>query len=332
MSDYYKSLSFFSLLHSSIKYTAFHSAQLWLAHALTLLVFSVSSGWLRLLQQVSCLLCVIFFSSSTFPTFPCLSLLSKAPLPFPVSCSLSLSIYLCLLLSLCPVARRLVRLIFLVLSTCFLADQRKKKFFPLSFRSLRFACLVLFFFHSICTRGILRCSWRSTPPSCSWCGPSESERCCEPCASAWRIWRGWSALRSFQYLVTALHSSWHSNGSSHHIAVDRRCGAAGGPFFSFLSFFSSSSPSLPSPYPVPLWSSTLLMREESCAPSQLDGSVPVIVHKLGLYVSGTLYYGADCENQSAFFRMSCLTRGLASPLWKRRCCLGSDCVAMNSFS
>ena len=219
----------------------------------------------RLAGFVCCSRWVAFFAWFFFPVqrflqspaFPCC--LKPHP-PFPVSCSLSLSIYLCLLLSLCPLARRLVRLVFLVLSTCFVADQRKNFFFPLSFRSLRFACLVLFFFHSTCTRGLLRCSWRSTPPSCLWCGPWESERCCEPCACAWRIWRGWSALRSFQYPGTALHSSWHSNASSRHIAVDRRCGAAGGPFFSSLSF-SSSSPSLPSPYPVPPWSSTLLMRE-----------------------------------------------------------------------
>ena len=88
--------------------------------------------------------------------------------------------------------------------------------------------------------------------------------------------------------------------------------------------FSLSSPPPPPPSPpltpVHPWSSTLLMKEESCAPSQLDASVPVIVHKLGLYVSGTLY--TDCENQSAFFRMSCEIRVQASPLWKRRCCPG----------
>ena len=62
---------------------------------------------------------------------------------------------------------------------------------------------------------------------------------------------------------------------------------------------SPSLPVLPRPDPpVSFPSSTLLMREESCAPSQLDASVPVIVNKLGLYVSGTLC--TDCENQSAF--------------------------------
>ena len=70
--------------------------------------------------------------------------------------------------------------------------------------------------------------------------------------------------------------------------------------------------------------------KESCAPSQLDASVPVIVHKFGLYVSGTLC--TDCENQSVFLPHVMWDMGLASPLWKRRCCLGSDCVAMNSFS
>ena len=50
----------------------------------------------------------LFLHSSAVPC--CL----KPHLPFPVSCSLSLSICLCLLLSLCPVARRLVRLVFLV--------------------------------------------------------------------------------------------------------------------------------------------------------------------------------------------------------------------------
>ena len=263
-----------------------------------------------------------FFPSSTLPTFPCLSLLSQAPPPFN-----SQSLVLCHSLSVFAFFFPCVRSPVVWFGSSFLSSPhafspikgKKKNFFPLSFRSLRFACLVLFFFHSTCTRGLLRYSWRSTPPSCSWCGPWESERCCEPCACAWRIWRGWSALRSFQYPGTALRSSWHSNASSRHIAVDRRCGAAGGPFFSFLSFFSSSSPSLPSPYPVPPWSSTLLMWEESCAPSQLDASVPVIVHKLGLYVSGTLY--TDCENQSAFFRMSCEIRVQAPPLWKR-CCPG----------
>ena len=71
--------SFFSSPFSSPKfymslYVEFYNgAQLWLAHALTILVFSVSSGWLRLLQQVSCLLCVIFFQFN----------FSYIPLPFP---------------------------------------------------------------------------------------------------------------------------------------------------------------------------------------------------------------------------------------------------------
>ena len=74
-----------------------------------------------------------------------------------------------------------------------------------------------------------------------------------------------------------------------------------------FSLSSSSPPPPPPPPPSPpltpsssvsFPSSTLLLREESCAPSQLDASVPVIVHKLGLYISGTLYN--DCENQSVF--------------------------------
>ena len=228
-----------------------NGAQLWLAHALTILVFSVSSGWLRLLQQVSCLRCVIFFSSWTFPTFPCLSLLSQAPPPFPILL-FSVTLYLSLPSSF-PVSGRpsfgSARLSCLV--HVLSRRSKEKKFFPLlPFSSLCLSRPFLLSF-DLYTRALLRCSWRSTPPSCSWCGPWESERCCEPCACAWRIWRGWSALRSFQYPGTALHSSWHSKASSRHIAVDRRCGAAGGPFFSFLSFFFSSSPSLPSPYPRP---------------------------------------------------------------------------------
>ena len=42
----------------------------------------------------------------------------------------------------------------------------------------------------------------------------------------------------------------------------------------------------------------MLIKEELCALSQLDASMPVIVNKLGLHVSGTLYN--DCENQSVF--------------------------------
>ena len=63
-------------------------------------------------------------------------------LPFPVSFSLSLSIYLCLLLSLCPVARRLVRLVCPVYSTCFLTRSKEEKIFPLSFpfSSLSYCC------------------------------------------------------------------------------------------------------------------------------------------------------------------------------------------------
>ena len=76
------------------------------------------------------------------------------------------------------------------------------------------------------------------------------------------------------------------------------------------SSFSLSSPPPPPPpspplTPVPPWSSTLLMREESCVPSQLDASVPVIVHKLGLYVSGTLC--TDCE-ESVCFSSACHVR------------------------
>ena len=39
------------------------------------------------------------------------------------------------------------------------------------------------------------------------------------------------------------------------------------------------------------------MREELCAPSHLDASVPAIVNRLGLHVSGTLYNDYD---QSVF--------------------------------
>ena len=39
------------------------------------------------------------------------------------------------------------------------------------------------------------------------------------------------------------------------------------------------------------------MREELCAPSHLDASVPVIINRLGLHVSGTLYNDRD---QSVF--------------------------------
>ena len=95
--------------------------------------------WLAsLLQQVSYLRCVIFFPVQLFLHSSAVPCCLKPHLPFPVSSSLSLSICLCLLLSLCPVARRLVRLVFLVLSTCFLADQRKKKIFStlLPFSSL----------------------------------------------------------------------------------------------------------------------------------------------------------------------------------------------------
>ena len=93
---------------------------------------------------------MIFFSSSTFPTFPCLSLLSQAPPPFPSLLVLSLSLCLCLLLTLCPVARRLVRLVFPVYSTCFLTRSKKKKkiFFSTFLPFSCFATVVLLFFHS----------------------------------------------------------------------------------------------------------------------------------------------------------------------------------------
>ena len=76
-------------------------------------------------------------------------------LPFPVSCYLSLSICLCLLLSLCPVARRWS---FPSGPRAFLPIKEKIVFPLYRFRSLHFACLVLFFFHSTCTRGLSRCS------------------------------------------------------------------------------------------------------------------------------------------------------------------------------
>ena len=68
-------------------------------------------------------------------------------LPFLVSWFFSLSICLCLLLSLCPVARRLVWLVFPVWSMCFFARSKEKKFHS-PFHSLRFAAVVLLFFHS----------------------------------------------------------------------------------------------------------------------------------------------------------------------------------------
>ena len=120
------------------------------------------------------------------------------------------------------------------------------------------------------------------------------------------------------------HSTRHGTATPVHVTSPLTVDAA--PPVVHSSPFSLSSPPPPPPphpspplTPVPPWSSTLLMREELCAPSHLDASVPVIVNKFGLYVSGTLY--TDCENQSAFFRMSCEIRVLASPLWKRKCCL-----------
>ena len=105
----------------------------------------------------------------------------------------------------------------------------------------------------------------------------------------------------------AQRSTRHGTATAVHVTSPLTVDAA--PPVVHSSPFSLSSPPPPPPSPpltpVPPWSSTLLMREESCAPSQLDASVPVIVHKLGLYVSGTLYTEADCENQSAFFCMSC---------------------------
>ena len=121
----------------------------------------------------------------------------------------------------------------------------------------------------------------------------------------------------------AQRSTRHGTATPVHVTSPLTVDAA--PPVVHSSPFSLSSPPPPPPpspplIPVPPWPSTLLMREESCAPSQLDASVLVIVPKLGLYVSGTLY--TDCENQSAFFRMSCEIRVQASPLWKRRCCPG----------
>ena len=130
----------------------YNGAQLWLAHALTIPVFSVSSGWLCLLQQVSCLLCVIFFPAQLFlhsPAFPCCL---KPHLPFPVSCSLSVSICLCLL-TLCPDARRLDRLVFPVYSTCFLTRSKEKKIFPLSFPFSLLCCCRPFVLSFDCPRG-----------------------------------------------------------------------------------------------------------------------------------------------------------------------------------
>ena len=135
-----------------------HCRPTWLAHALTILVFSVSSGWLRLLQQVSCLLCVIFFLVQLFlhsPAFPCFL---KPHLPFPVSCSLSLSLSLSLPSSF-PVSGRpsfgSARL------SCLphvLSHSLKKKNFPtlLSF----FFALLLLSFCSFCSF-IRLSSWRN---------------------------------------------------------------------------------------------------------------------------------------------------------------------------
>ena len=116
-------------------------------NALTIPVFSVSSGWLRLLQQVSCLLCV-FFSGSTFPTFLCRALLSQAPPPLP-SLLFSVILYLSLPSSF-PVSGRpsfgSARLSGLlhVLSH----SLKGKIFFHSPFLFLRFAIVVLLFFHS----------------------------------------------------------------------------------------------------------------------------------------------------------------------------------------
>ena len=158
--------SFFSSPFSSPKfyvslYVEFYThngAQLWLAHALTSPVFSVSSDWLRLLQQVSCLRCVIYFFQFNF---------AYIPLPFPAvssRTSLSQSLVLCHSLSVFAFFFPCVRSPVVWFGSSFLSSPRAfspikgKFFFPLSFRSLRLACLVLFFFHSTYTRGILRCS------------------------------------------------------------------------------------------------------------------------------------------------------------------------------
>ena len=113
-------------------------AQLWLTHALMIPVFSVSSGWLRLLKEVSFLLCVfflvpLFLHSSAVPC--CL----KAHLPFPVSCSLSHFIRLCLLLSLYSVARCLFSSSF-PSSSCAISPDQTKLFYTLL--SFLFALLI----------------------------------------------------------------------------------------------------------------------------------------------------------------------------------------------
>ena len=86
----------------------------------------------------------------------------------------------------------------------------------------------------------------------------------------------------------AQRSARHGTATPVHVTSPLTVDAA--PPVVHSSPFSLSSPPPPPPpspplTPVPPWSSTLLMREESCAPSQLDANVPVIVHKLGLYAS-----------------------------------------------
>ena len=77
----------------------------------------------------------------------------------------------------------------------------------------------------------------------------------------------------------AQRSTRHGTATPVHVTSPLTVDAA--PPVVHSSPFSLSSPPPPPPSPpltpVPPWSSTLLMREELCAPSQLDASVPLIV-------------------------------------------------------
>ena len=100
---------------------------------------------------MSCLLCVIFFSSSTFPTFPCLSFPAVSS-PTSISQSLgSFTLYLSLPSSY-PVSGRpsfgSARLSCLLHVLSHSLKGKKKFFFPLSFPFSCFATVVLLFFYS----------------------------------------------------------------------------------------------------------------------------------------------------------------------------------------
>ena len=200
--------------HGSLYVEFYNGAQLWLAHALTILVFSVSSGWLRLLQQ----------------------------------------------------------------STCFLADQReKKKIFHSP--SVLFAWLVSSFSSFIrLTLEVfsdaldvqLRRRVRDADPENLNAAVSRALVLDEYDEADRR-----SGLSNTQ----AQRSTRHGTATPVHVTSPLTVDAA--PPVVHSSPFSLPSPPPPPPSPpltpVPPWSSTLLMREELCAPSQLDASVPLIV-------------------------------------------------------